>query len=150
MGTRSTISRENEDGSVTGIYCHWDGYVSHNGQILFDHYNTDELTQALIGLGDLSSLAPEIGEQHPFDNPHAWGSDAYQEHQERYRNWCMAYGRDRGETGVEAVTYPNLKAFMEARAEEFNYHRRQGQWYVSQDGARFVPLQTLLAESFTV
>ena len=34
MGTRSTIALEYADGTVEQVYCHWDGYVSHNGLIL--------------------------------------------------------------------------------------------------------------------
>ena len=41
MGTRSTIAIKNQDGSVTGIYCHWDGYVDHVGVMLKEHYNTE-------------------------------------------------------------------------------------------------------------
>ena len=30
MGTRSSIAIKTEDG-IKAIYCHWDGYVDHNG-----------------------------------------------------------------------------------------------------------------------
>ncbi len=29
MATRSNIGIVNDNGSVTGIYCHWDGYPEH-------------------------------------------------------------------------------------------------------------------------
>lgn len=150
MGTRSTISIENDDGTVTGVYCHWDGYISHNGRILLEHYNTDELAQELIAGGDISSLREQIGEQHPFDNPHPYGTDEYQAHSDAHRHWTTYYGRDRGETGVEAQTLPTLAAFMEAQCQEFNYHRRLGRWYVSEDGDRFSPLAALLEDAFEV
>lgn len=43
MGTHSTISIVNrdQDGNVINIrsiYCHWDGYLDHNGRILFQYY----------------------------------------------------------------------------------------------------------------
>lgn len=136
MGTRSTISMENTDGSVTGIYCHWDGYVSHNGQILFDHYNTPERVQELIALGNISSLGAEIGEKHDFD--------------QSPRGHCNVYGRDRGERDQEAVTSSTLREFMDEQAQEFNYHFRRGEWYVSQDGERFAQLRSLIKDSFTV
>jgi hypothetical protein len=41
MGTRSTIAIQNADNTVTGIYCHWDGYVEHNGKILNENYTTE-------------------------------------------------------------------------------------------------------------
>ncbi len=37
MSTRSRIAIENVDNTVTSIYCHFDGYVSHNGDILQNH-----------------------------------------------------------------------------------------------------------------
>ena len=42
MGTRSTIGLEYPDGTVRGIYCHWDGYPDNNGKILVEHYTTPE------------------------------------------------------------------------------------------------------------
>lgn len=150
MGTRSTISIENEDGTVTGVYCHWDGYISHNGRILLEHYNTDDLAQELIQGGDISSLREQVGEKHPFDNPHKYGSQEYLDHIDAHQHWTTYYGRDRGETGVEAQTYATLAAFMEAQSQEFNYHRRQGRWYVSQDGHRFHRLEALVEDTFVV
>lgn len=38
MGTRSAIVLKREDGKYQGIYCHWDGYPSNNGKILFENY----------------------------------------------------------------------------------------------------------------
>jgi hypothetical protein len=107
MGTRSTIAIQNEDGSVTGIYCHWDGYLSHNGQILQDHYNDESKVRELIALGDISSLGKEIGTKHNFDNAP--------------RNECNAYGRDRGETGCEASTAHNWRQFITENGQEYDY-----------------------------
>jgi hypothetical protein len=56
MGTRSNIGIEYEDGSIKFVYCHWDGYPSNNGQILFDHYQTRSEVEALVALGEISSL----------------------------------------------------------------------------------------------
>ena len=39
MATRSRIAIEKQDGTVDSIYCHWDVYLSHNGKILFNHYD---------------------------------------------------------------------------------------------------------------
>ena len=55
MSTRSTIWIQREDG-LEGVYSHWDGYVSHNGKILYENYNTPEKVQELINGGHLSSL----------------------------------------------------------------------------------------------
>ncbi len=37
MATRSTIALEFADGTVEQVYCHWDGYLDHNGALLRDH-----------------------------------------------------------------------------------------------------------------
>ena len=103
MGTRSTIAIQNEDGTVTGIYCHWDGYLSNNGRILEENYTTEEAVRELIALGDLSSLGETVGTKHDFDNAP--------------RGECNAYGRDRGETGVDADTRNRWDDFD----QEFNY-----------------------------
>ena len=56
MGTRSTIALEFADGTVQQVYCHWDGYLAHNGRILDDHYMDPFKVRALIDLGGFSSL----------------------------------------------------------------------------------------------
>lgn len=56
MGTRSTIALEFADGTVQQVYCHWDGYLAHNGKILAEHYMDPFKVRALIDLGGFSSL----------------------------------------------------------------------------------------------
>ena len=107
MGTRSTIAIQNEDGTVTGIYCHWDGYLSHNGQILAENYTTEAAVRELIALGDLSSLGETVGVKTDFSNP----ADGQ----------CVAYGRDRGETGVEARVFNSHADLIENAGQEFDY-----------------------------
>ena len=91
MATRSLIGKLNSDGTVTHIYCHWDGYPSHNGFLLQEYWDTPYKVDQLLALGDLSSLGKEIGEQQDFN-----GS--------RNRDWCMAYGRDRNQSNTGAKT----------------------------------------------
>ncbi len=87
MSTHSFICKEKADHTYTGIYCHWDGYPSYNGRMLVKHYNTPQSVDALLALGDLSSLGPRLapkkGQKHTFDTP----ADGV----------CVAYHRDRGE-----------------------------------------------------
>ena len=66
MATRSNIGILNEDGTVDYIYCHFDGYLQWNGRILNEHYDSEAAVRDLIALGDLSSLAPELGEKQEF------------------------------------------------------------------------------------
>ena len=56
MGTRSRIGIEMPDHSVVSVYCHWDGYVEHNGKILVEHYQNREDVQELIDGGSMSTL----------------------------------------------------------------------------------------------
>ena len=49
MGTRSTIALEYADGTVHQVYCHWDGYLEHNGRILQEHYLDPFKLQEQIG-----------------------------------------------------------------------------------------------------
>jgi len=123
MGTRSTIAIQNQDGSVTGIYCHWDGYLEHNGRILHDHYTTEEIVRELISLGELSSLGTNIGTKHDFDNAP--------------RNECNAYGRDRGEKGVDAVTFHTWNQMLNEQRQAYNYLFVPGEgWYFDRNGPR--------------
>ncbi len=118
MGTRSTIGIQNADGTVTGIYCHWDGYLSHNGRILAENYTDEDKVRKLIGLGDISSLGPHIGNQHDFDNAPTLS--------------CNAYGRDRGEKDVAARTLHNWRQFCAENGQEYDYLFTPGAgWQVS-------------------
>ena len=90
MSTRSHIGVKNTDGTVDYIYCHWDGYPEHNGKILVEHYQDMDKVNALMKLGNLSSLDREIGEKHDFNK--------------RVRGWCHAYGRDREDYREHIVT----------------------------------------------
>jgi hypothetical protein len=42
MSTRSRIAIENHHGTVTSIYCHFDGYLEGVGKKLFNHYDREK------------------------------------------------------------------------------------------------------------
>lgn len=90
MGTRSAIIEKTENG-YRGIYCHWDGYLSHNGVILQEHYQDSDKVSSLIDLGSISSLEERVVPlgPHSFD--------------EREKETTVAYHRDRGEDYEEPV-----------------------------------------------
>ena len=50
MATRSTIALEFADGTVEQVYCHWDGYLAHNGQLLLKHYSNPFVLRDLIAV----------------------------------------------------------------------------------------------------
>ncbi len=60
MATRSMIYKEEQDGTLKGIYCHWDGSLEYNGSILLEHYSDPEKLERLLALGDISSLGADI------------------------------------------------------------------------------------------
>lgn len=56
MATTSTIAVQHADGSVSQIYCHFDGYLSGVGKTLLAHYNTLEQAEALVAMGGASCI----------------------------------------------------------------------------------------------
>ena len=48
MATRSTIALEFADGTVEQVYCHWDGYLAHNGLMLLEHYSNPFILRAPV------------------------------------------------------------------------------------------------------
>ena len=139
MATRSTIAMEQPDGKVMQIYCHWDGYLDNNGTILRDHYQDKAKIYALMLLGSISSLRKEIGMAHDFDARYARDDEKAQ--------WCVAYGRDRGESGSEANVYKDFADYEDNHQyEEYEYiYRLDGLWYVCDHGKRYVPLADAIA-----
>ena len=132
MATRSTIALEFADGTVQQVYCHWDGYLDYNGKLLAEHYTDPFKLRDLIDRGDLSSLGPEIGEQHEFDCPHKYGTPEYQAWADAKSEVCTFYGRDRGEEGVSAKRFANFADYKKNHQfEEYEYIlRTDGNWYV--------------------
>jgi len=102
------------------FYCHCDGYESHNGRILLHHYRDPDKVRALLDLGDISSLAEEIGEKHDFSN--------------RPDGQVTAYGRDRGENDTQARVFSTVEAWL-ASMEEYAYlHVGGDEWHYSDHG----------------
>jgi hypothetical protein len=141
MGTRSRIGVMHGD-KCKSVYCHWDGYLEHNGRILQEHYDSAKANN-LVALGDLSSLAREIdfpdGEFHSFNSP--------------MENVTVFYGRDRGEDGTEFSTDLTFEDFMkrvDGCGAEYYYIMKDGVWYVGDNygttslSGKLVPLAEAL------
>ena len=133
MATRSTIALLRDNGEVVKVYCHWDGYLENNGELLVKHYNTPEKIEALLALGDISSLGEVVGEKHPFDTydkSKLSAEDLALADRAEDGAWTKYYGRDRGETGTEAKVYKDLGEYeAKAQFEEYNYCFIYGTWY---------------------
>jgi hypothetical protein len=131
---------------VRAVYCHWDGYLEHNGSILHKHYSQSPKVNNLIALGDISSLRPEIGEKHAFSKLEVpMDGDAYDK---LYGNMTTFYTRDRGEDTPFKV-FPTLKAaeehytwsdyfycFKYSKADDY----QSGEWHYKKAGERWKKL----------
>ena len=145
MATRSTIALEYADGTVDQVYCHWDGYLEHNGKILQEHYSNPFKLQELMDLGDVSSLGINIGRKHSF-SPFEGDKNDYDAAQ---AEGCTTfYGRDRGETGVGARRFKDFADYKQNfQHEEYAYIlRNDGKWYVKCYEQGFELLALALAE----
>lgn len=131
MSTRSNIAIQNEDGTISMIYCHFDGYPSNNGSILQEDYQDAGKINRLIALGDMSSLSNNLG-------------------------GCCFYSRDRGEefSGVKPRVFNNEEVFLLKGKNNFQsylYYFRDSEWWMfsdfhdlCQDG--LVKLETVLSQ----
>ena len=118
MATRSNIAIENQDGSVSAIYCHFDGYIDGVGKILQENYNTREKMEQLIALGDISSLGETIEE-------------------------TVAYHRDRGEELQEPMQHKTVPLYFEDQNSDIEYSycfTLGGQFLVQQTRSKQVAL----------
>ena len=112
MSTNSYVAVKTDKG-YDAIYVHWDGYFSYMYPMLDTWYNSQERAEALVNLGDASSidkrLIPSQDSNHSFDHPE--------------EDVCVFYHRDRGE---------ELNIFHCHRKEEL--FKRQYYVYIFEDG----------------
>ena len=136
MGTRSRIGVMHGD-KCKSVYCHYDGYLSHNGKILQEHYDSSRANN-LVALGDISSLGKHIGEAHPFsefdinkDDPDFDKLIALHELAKK-EGWTTFYQRDRGEKDMDFEVSQDFDEFLElcdGTGAEYYYIMRDGAWY---------------------
>ncbi len=106
MGTRSRVGVMHGD-VCKSVYCHYDGYLEHTGEMLHRHYNSVRANE-LVALGDNSGVQETVEEMN-------------------------FYGRDRGEEDVSwqvAHTFEEFLEQVESCFAEFYYVMRDGVWYV--------------------
>ena len=121
LSTRSYICVKQDDGSYKGVYCHWDGYLTYNGAMLIDHYNSLEKANEILALGDISSLKENLYPD-PAKGPHSFDYGKQQE------GVTIAYGRDRGETGTEAKTVDLKTLQSDDSWIDYIYVFEDGRW----------------------
>ena len=101
MGTRSAIGYKTPEGKIRAKYSHYDGYPAYTGAMLQEHYTQARKIAQMVELGDQSFLEAEIfpvGE-HSFEKPE--------------QGCTIFYGRDRGESDVDAREFDNFADFVE-------------------------------------
>lgn len=114
MSTNATISVQ-VGNKIHSIYNHWDGYPSHLGKTLLEHYNSQELAEKLVSFGDASAIyeSCECPEGHSYSTP--------------VEGYSIFYGRDRGETDVETQIFDSLD---EINKQQYNYFWNGKEWSV--------------------
>ena len=118
MATRSNIAYKTPEGKIRSVYCHWDGYPEHNGEMLKRFYNSFDRAVALVELGSISSLKPNLNSQvpgHSFETP----ADEV----------TIAYHRDRGEE-LHISEYDDIPSWI-ADMEEYAYLYTDNGWIVN-------------------
>lgn len=135
MATRSNIIAKQTDGSYKMVYCHFDGYLDHNGRILLENYDTQEKIDQLLSHGNMSALKSscEKPEGHSYETP-VPGHTIY-------------YGRDRGEEDQQPTTYATKQDAENAANEEYAYLWDGEKWTVKSYFSRdeFVDLKEAVA-----
>ena len=134
MATRSTIAVKHEDGTVSQIYCHWDGYLSHNGKLLMEHYNTLLGAEFLVSKGSLVTLAPRVTPD----------KDAIHTFEVAQNGVCVYYCRDRGEDLV-INRYDTVSEYLDKfQGEDYNYYFNGESWEVTYGETDFISLAQAL------
>lgn len=141
MSTRSDIIVEHNDGTWKRIYCHFDGYPDHHGPILTEHYSSQELAEALVAPGDMSSLDDKCDrpDGHSYERPVA--------------GYCVYYRRDRGEmeaVGFVAATLDEAWPPKETWTEfVYVWSKEAGAWFIGDpdgDKTSLKPLALVMAD----
>lgn len=134
MSTHSAIGIQAEAGvsRITSIYCHYDGYLNHVGQILLNHYSHTDEVYELLRNGDLSSLGEEVA------RPAFLAS-------EPSSKYCVYFSRDRGEAWEDCNPHhtDSVQEFLEAYDVSYYYLfvSSENRWYVKTSHDKtFVPL----------
>jgi hypothetical protein len=111
MSTNASVHVKGTDGQVRSIYVHWDGYLSHVGKLLRDSYDTQELADDLIHMGDCSSLEETL-------------EDSTFYHRDRNEDW----------DDVQPNVSNDLQSSLEANSQSFDYYFEDGVWHLVADG----------------
>jgi len=124
MATSAGIGMTMPDGTVKANYVHWDGYPAGAGAILAGWYNTPEMVEKLLALGDLSTLGrildPDPAKPHRGSSPQP--------------DVTLAYHRDCGEDFCPPFVYKSKEEYGEKGKgdlwADYLYLFEDGKWFV--------------------
>lgn len=135
MSTPSIIGLKNDSGTITVIYCNYDGYLDGVGSTLYKHYSDTDKMRTLLALGDVFSLGAEpidaitpimkaTGCKYTGELSTKLGDDVYNELMNHYSR-AIHDGYNH-----KARTYDNCDALMQAIGTPYVYILDGDQWYV--------------------
>ena len=104
MGTRSRVAVMHGD-VCKSVYCHYDGYLSYTGKILFEHYDSTK-ANALVARGDNSGVKETLGEMN-----------FYADREQEQAEWQVAH------------SFEEFLDQVEGCCGEYYYVMRDGVWY---------------------
>ena len=104
MGTRSRVAVMHGD-VCKSVYCHYDGYLSYTGKILFEHYDSTK-ANALVARGDNSGVKQTIEEMN-----------FYADREQEQAEWQVAH------------SFEEFLDQVEGCCGEYYYVMRDGVWY---------------------
>ena len=140
MSTRSYIGIEHPNKKIEMVYCHSDGYVSHNGIKLLSFYNNSKAVEKIMKLGFLyfldNKLTPKKGVEHAFYP------------KSRQKGVSLFFKRDRGDTDVDSLKWDSLDHFLKEGLKdawdiEYVYLFKNNRWHLLHKG-KFVVLSDLI------
>ena len=119
MSTNASVHVKCADGNVRSIYVHSDGYVEAPGvgDKLRRCYNTQELAEELVLMGDCSSLADSLDDSTFY-------------HRDRNEDW----------SDVQPYASFNLKEALEYNSQQYDYYFDTSRWHLVK-GGEFLPLE---------
>ena len=132
MSTAALIIARDDEGRFLGSLCNFDGYPSHVGRILERRYGTKEEVDALMALGNLSSLGDNFADK-PGGERDRRG--------ERY-DTTIAYCRDRREPFRRAFVGDTLVGCPFGNFD-YAYLYTDGKWLcrAGRSGSTFVTVE---------
>lgn len=101
MSTHASIGVQQQDGSVKGVFVHWDGGLEYTGEKLKNFYSDEDIANELVSKGDMSFLG------RTFDT-------------------CDFKG-DQG-SGIQVCDYRTVRDWMENEQQEYNYLFTDNEW----------------------